>query len=82
MEICGIEHANGGESKAESAECEPLFFAKIVSDGSCRCAAGNAAHERAASGPAYAPGIQVKQLAQKANRATDHDVVVSEQQSA
>src|SRR4029077_9010875 len=77
-EICSKEHAQRGETETESAQGEALFFAKIVGNGSRRHAASNAADECASSGPAHATGVQVKQLAQKANRTTDHNVVVAE----
>ena len=69
-------------AKTKGTKGESFLLAEIVGYGSSGSATGDAAHQRAARGPAYARRVQVKQLAQVSNRTADHNVVIAKKKPA
>src|SRR5205823_5856344 len=67
-------HANGAES-------ETFLFTEIIRHGSGSSAADDAPDEGAPGGPSCACRVKMKELAQIANGAADHNVVVTEEQA-
>ena len=82
IEVRGKKHSDRRQRKAKSAERKPLLLSEEISNSPRSGTAGDASNERAPRGPTNARGIQMKALAQIADRAADHDVVVTKEQAA
>lgn len=82
MKVRRKENSARGQCETDSAKREALFLAEIISNRARQRAAGDAAHQGAARRPPNAGRIQMKQLAEITNRATNDDVVIAEQQPA
>src|SRR5205807_580149 len=76
MEVGGEEHAGRRQSEANGAESETFLFTEIIRHGSGSSAADDAPDEGAPGGPSCARRVKMKELAQIANGAADHNVVV------
>src|SRR5438067_11499899 len=81
MEVGGEEHAGRRQSEANGAERETFLFTEIIRHGSGSSAADHAPDEGAPGGPSCPCRVKVKELAQIANGAADHNVVVPEEQA-
>src|SRR2546422_6757466 len=85
MEVGGEEHAGRRQSEANGAESETFLFTEIIRHGSGSSAADDAPDESASRGPSRGPScacrVKMKELAQIANGAADHNVVVTEKQA-
>ena len=81
MEVGGEEHAGRRQSEANGAESETFLFTEIIRHGSGSSAADDAPDEGAPGGPSCARRVKMKELAQIANGAADHNVVVTEEQA-
>src|SRR5437868_14420865 len=81
MEVGGEEHAGRRQSEANGAESETFLFTEIIRHGSGSSAADDAPDEGAPGGPSCACRVKMKALAQIANGAAEHKVVVTEEQA-
>src|SRR5438445_10781247 len=81
MEVGGEEHAGRRQCEANGAESETFLFTEIIRHGSGSSAADDAPDEGAPRGPSCACRVEMKELAQIANGAADHNVVVTEEQA-
>lgn len=82
MEAGSKENSRRRQRKTNGAKGETDFFAEMIRNRSCNRAARNTAYEGTAGSPSHPCCIEMKQLAQVANGAADHNIVVPEQQAA